>query len=264
MLQEDLNGFLASELLRLRSGRASDEVARSRPSSRAILLKSDERFFWKSIIGWMRYFSSVGSQCTFRTCFLFWSHDRTNSCPVDNEKENIFCIKLRSRRLLFYESEKKDKSLALCNTKQCLPNKKSTNIFTTFRFLTCALYSKWLFSHKKQNPCALLDVTCYVRLHSLLHVVGSCCAKFETSQTFKSPTPNLSFVLWSPKRLAQQCWIRLHSSSMLGIRTRITHSLQSLMGCIRQVPTLLGVVAPVCTPLPTWTQKLPKLKTGFS
>ena len=164
----------------------------------------------------------------------------------------------------FYESEKKDKLLALCNTKQCLPNKKSTNIFTTFRFLTCALYSKWLFSHKKQNPCALLDVTCYVRLHSLLHVVGSCCAKFETSQTFKSPTPNLSFVLWSPKRLAQQCWIRLHSSSMLGLRTRITHSLQSLMGCIRQVPTLLGVVAPVCTPLPTWTQKLPKLKTGFS
>ena len=68
----------------------------------------------------------------------------------------------------------------------------------------------------------------------------------------------------SPKRLAQQCWIRLHSSSMLGLRTRITHSLQSLMGCIRQVPTLLGVVAPVCTPLPTWTQKLPKLKTGFS
>ena len=124
LLQEDLNGFLASELLRPRSGRASDEVARSRPSSRAILLKSDERFFWKSIIGWMRYFSSVGSQCTFRTCFLFWSHDRTNSCPVDNEKENIFCIKLRSRRLLFYESEKKTNHLrftiqnSVCLTKR--------------------------------------------------------------------------------------------------------------------------------------------------
>ena len=30
----------------------------------------------------------------------------------------------------------------------------------------------------------LLDVTCYVCLHTLLHVVGSCGAKFKTSQTF--------------------------------------------------------------------------------
>ena len=34
----------------------------------------------------------------------------------------------------------------------------------------------------------LLDVTCYVRLHTLLllRVVGSCCAKFETGQTVLS------------------------------------------------------------------------------
>ena len=47
-----------------------------------------------------------------------------------------------------------------------------------------------------------LDVTCCVRLHTLLHVVGSCCAKFETGQTFQPTTPNISFVPWSPKRSA--------------------------------------------------------------
>ena len=35
----------------------------------------------------------------------------------------------------------------------------------------------------KQLP-TLLYVTCCVRLHTLLHVVGSCCAKFESGQTF--------------------------------------------------------------------------------
>ena len=34
----------------------------------------------------------------------------------------------------------------------------------------------------------------------LLCVVGSCCAKFETSQIFEPTTPNISFVPWSPKR----------------------------------------------------------------
>ena len=40
---------------------------------------------------------------------------------------------------------------------------------------------------------ALLYFTCYVRLHTLLpvvRVVGSCCAKFETSQTSEPTTPN--------------------------------------------------------------------------
>ena len=58
------------------------------------------------------------------------------------------------------------------------------------------------FSHidvwDNKAPC----VTCCVRLHTLLHVVGCCCAKFETSQTFQPTTLNISFVLWSPKRSA--------------------------------------------------------------
>ena len=54
----------------------------------------------------------------------------------------------------------------------------------------------------------LLDVTCCVRLDIPLHIVGSCCAKFETSQTFSHVQ---------------------------------THAKNS------QHPTLLGVVASVCT-----------------
>ena len=36
----------------------------------------------------------------------------------------------------------------------------------------------------------------------LLDVVACCCAKFETGQTFRPTTPNISIVLWSPKRSA--------------------------------------------------------------
>ena len=51
----------------------------------------------------------------------------------------------------------------------------------------------------RATDATLLDVTCCVRLHTLLHVVAccwvSCCVKFETSQTFiyvqtKALTPN--------------------------------------------------------------------------
>ena len=45
-----------------------------------------------------------------------------------------------------------------------------------------------------QELPTLLDVTCCVRLHTLLHVVGSFCAKFETIQTFEPTTTNVSFV----------------------------------------------------------------------
>ena len=67
-----------------------------------------------------------------------------------------------------------------------------------------------------QQLPTLLDVTCCIRLHTLLGVVACCCAKFETGQTFQPTTPNISFVAWSPKRsatmldpfaqLLQRCW----------------------------------------------------------
>ena len=84
--------------------------------------------------------------------------------------------------------------------------------FFVFWYLFVLLGSK---APCQQLP-TLLDDTCCVRLHTLLHVVGCCCAKFETGQTFQPTTPNISFVPWSPKRSAtmlhpfaqlfQHCW----------------------------------------------------------
>ena len=61
---------------------------------------------------------------------------------------------------------------------------------------------------------------------------------------------------------AQQCWIRLHSFFNIGGATHAhyacftkTYGLYPSHDAL-QVPTLLGVVASVCTPLPTRTQQL--------
>ena len=110
----------------------------------------------------------------------------------------------------------------------------------------------------------LLDVTCCVRLHTLLYVLGCYCAKFETGQTFQPTTLNI--LLFRDRRsVAQQCWIHLHSSSNIVGATHAhyawftkTYGLYPSHDAL-QVPTLLGVVASVCTPLPTRTQQLPTL-----
>ena len=103
--------------------------------------------------------------------------------------------------------------------------------------------------------------------YMLLDVVACCWAKFDTGQTFLPTTPNIPFVPWSPKRLAQQCWIRLHNFSNIVGATHAhyawitkTYGLYSSHDAL-QVPNLLGVVASVCTPLPTRTQQLPILLT---
>ena len=64
---------------------------------------------------------------------------------------------------------------------------------------------------------------------------------------------------------AQQCWILLHSSSNIVMATYAhyvcftkTYGLYPSHDAL-QVPTLLGAVASVCTPLPTRTQQLPTL-----
>ena len=65
----------------------------------------------------------------------------------------------------------------------------------------------------------------HVRLHTLFHVVGSCCTKFETGQTFETTTPNISFVPLSPKRNATMFDPFEKLSNILGLRSRITHGL---------------------------------------
>ena len=65
--------------------------------------------------------------------------------------------------------------------------------------------------------------------------------------------------------MAQQCWIRLHCSSNIvgATHAHYTWSPRSYRAYpshdTLQVSTLLGVVASVCTPLPTRTQQLPTL-----
>ena len=67
-----------------------------------------------------------------------------------------------------------------------------------------------------------------------------------------------TFLLFRDRRsIAQQCWIRLHSSSNIFGATRVhyawftqTYGLYPSHDAL-WVPTLLGVVASVCTPLPT-------------
>ena len=59
-----------------------------------------------------------------------------------------------------------------------------------------------------QTDATLLDVTCCVRLHNLLHVVA------QSLKPVKLFSQQLStFLLFRDRRsVAQQCWIRLHSS----------------------------------------------------
>ena len=114
-----------------------------------------------------------------------------------------------------------------------------------------------------QQLPTLLDVTCCVRLHILLHVVAQ---SLKPVKRFSQQLP--TFLLFRDRRsVTQQCWIRLHSSSNIVGATHAhyawftkTYGLYPSHDAL-QVPTLLGVVASVCTPLPTRTQQLPTLLT---
>ena len=60
-----------------------------------------------------------------------------------------------------------------------------------------------------QQLPTLLDVTCCVRLHTLLHVVGSCCAKLDTGQSFSRLQTDAT--LWlTTLAIVGSCCVRLH------------------------------------------------------
>ena len=117
------------------------------------------------------------------------------------------------------------------------------------------------------SGCVQTDAT-------LLHVASvctSCCMlllvvaqSLKPVKLFSQQLP--TFLLFRDRRsVAQQCWIRLHSSSNIVGATHAhyawftkTYGLYPSHDAL-QVPTLLGVVASVCTPLPTRTQQLPTL-----
>ena len=108
----------------------------------------------------------------------------------------------------------------------------------------------------------------------MLHVASVCtpsCMLLDVVAQSLKPVKLFSqqlptFLLFRDRRsVAQQCWIRLHSSSNI---VRATHAhyawftksyrLYPSHYALR-VPILLGVVASVCTLLPTRTQQLPTL-----
>ena len=87
-----------------------------------------------------------------------------------------------------------------------------------------------------QQLPTLLDVTCCVRLHTLLHVVGCCCVllrKVWNRPNFSANNSQHFFCSRDRQNVAQQCWIRLHgSSNIVGATHAHYHGLQRRMGCI--------------------------------
>ena len=99
----------------------------------------------------------------------------------------------------------------------------------------------------------------------MLGVVGQqCCVRLHPAKLFSQQLP--TFLLFRDHRsVAQQCWIRLQSSSNIVGAAHAhyawftkTYGLYPSHDAL-QVLTLLGVVASVCTPLPTGMQQLPTL-----
>ena len=91
----------------------------------------------------------------------------------------------------------------------------------------------------------------------LLRVDAQC---LKPGKLFSQQLP--TFLLFRDRRsVAQQCWIRLHSSSNIVKATHAHYAwFKKTYGKYPshdalQVPELLGVVASVCTPLPTRTQQ---------
>ena len=70
-------------------------------------------------------------------------------------------------------------------------------------------------------------------LRPFAHPVACCCAKFETGQTFGQQLP--TFLLFCDRRsVAQQCWIRLHSSSnIVGATHHCQHASNNSQHCWR-------------------------------
>ena len=109
------------------------------------------------------------------------------------------------------------------------------------------------------RPFAHLVVCCWM----LLRVVAQ---SLKPVKLFSQQLP--TFPLFRDRQsIAQQCWIRLHSSSNIVGATYAHYALITSLGTqglysshdAVQVPNFLGVVTPVCTPLPTRAKQLPTL-----
>ena len=143
-----------------------------------------------------------------------------------------------------------------------------TAVFAGYR--PWILRSLKLCANGRITPKIGSGVTCCVRSHPLLHVVRCCwqlLRKVWNRSNFWANTPNISFVPWSRSvkrsatmldpfaQLFQHCWghaCALHMCTPKSYGLFPSHDAP-------RVPTLLGVVASVCTPLSTCTQQHPAL-----
>ena len=111
--------------------------------------------------------------------------------------------------------------------------------------------------------------TQHITSNNVASVCTRCCMLLRVVAQSLKPVKLFSqqlptFLLFRDhRRVAQQCWMRLHSSSNIVGATHThyawitkTYGLYSSHDAL-QVPNLLGVVVSVCTPLPTCTQQLP-------
>ena len=139
-------------------------------------------------------------------------------------------------------------------------------------FISYAYICTWIGRHLKET--VLWSKAEYKRTqHCWMLHVGSvctpCCMLLRVVAQSLKPVKLFSqqlptFLLFRDHRsVAQQCWIRLHSSSNIVGATHAhyawftkTYGLYPSHDAL-QVPTLLVVVAYVCIPLPTRTQQLP-------
>ena len=121
---------------------------------------------------------------------------------------------------------------------------------------------KTLLANNSQHYWMLHVTSLCIPCCRLLRVVGSCCARFETGQTFELSTP--SFFFCSVIAEAQRNNVKsICKALLLGPSMPITQSWSAKSYGLYpshnlvQVPTMLGVVASVCAPLPTRTQQPP-------
>ena len=101
-------------------------------------------------------------------------------------------------------------------------------------------------------------------LSTFEHPVAYCwecsCAKFEIGQTSEPTTPNISLVRSDRRSVAQQRWIRLHSSpNIVGATHAHFTWFTKIMGCILPTMHCRSQLASVCATLPTQTKQLPTL-----
>ena len=134
-----------------------------------------------------------------------------------------------------------------------------------------------------QTDATLLDVTCCVRFHTLLHVVPQMFLRvvaqsLKPVKLFSQQLP--TFLLFCDRRsVAQQYihtlllplqrgWIRLLFQHCWATHAHCTWSTKTyglyFSHDALQVPNWLGVIASVCTPLPTRKQQCCELLRPFS